>query len=622
MGMLSGGMHGPAAHTQQWRGESGALAFGSAWRSPQRDMQPPQRIASHAPTGCVVVADARLDNMAELRAWLAVPAPNNAPDSTTDHAAALILQAWLRWGEDCVDRIDGDFAFAIHDPRQQLLYLARDRMGERPLYVHHIPGRLVVFGSTSHAVMQYPEVPRDLNEMRIADYLLEAAGGGMEGADFTSTFHLAVQRHPPRHVMRVSPDGHQLRQYWHIAPGRAGPLPRTDAAWAEALAEAMERAVAQRLAGPQRIGSMLSGGLDSTSLAIIAGEQLRAAGMGPLPTFSATHTGLAGCKETEAVGHLVDMPIFQPNLLDIANLGNQREELEQFLDAFDEPFDIHMAMLDGQYAAAARLGVDAVIDGGNGDSLFLPGGVMRRQLRSGRWWPAWRNAQGLARFGGQPRQYLYTPLRSALTPAWLRTAMQPQRDRQQLTALLNASLISPALAARINLQERLQRLKSLRSPHPLDDPVPEAVEVLQHTFPAVGAERYHRVAARHGVTPLAPFSERRLLELAVNLPDRQRLRDGWTKPVLREAMRARMPEPVRLRTDKQHLGGRLTQALWENRGEQLAERLHAGRKLVAPYVDLSRLDTLASQATLGANNGSVTAQMVSVAQLGHWLARW
>lgn len=60
----------------------------------------------------------------------------------------------------------------------------------------------------------------------------------------------------------------------------------------------------------------------------------------------------------------------------------------------------------------------------------------------------------------------------------------------------------------------------------------------------------------------SPFSERRLLELGVNLPDRQRLRDGWSKPILRQAMLRRMPEPVRLRCDKQHLGWRLTGRLW------------------------------------------------------------
>jgi len=306
-----------APHLQEWRSEHGNLAFGSAWWSPQANLAPPACIAVHPASGCVAIADARLDNPAELRAALDLPAPDDAPDATTDHAATLILHAWLRWGEDCVDRVDGDFAFAIHDPRRQVLYLARDRMGQRPLYVHHVPGKLLVFGSTSHAMLAHPRVPGDIDEGRIADYLLEGAGGGLEGVDFTSTFHLAVQRHPPRHVLRVSPQDHALRRYWQLEPGRTGPLPSSDDGWAEALTEAMERAVAQRLTGPHRSGSMLSGGLDSTSLAIIAADQLQAVGRGPLPTFSAIDSSRPDCLETAAITADVKRPGFDPQLFDI-----------------------------------------------------------------------------------------------------------------------------------------------------------------------------------------------------------------------------------------------------------------------------------------------------------------
>ena len=559
--MRTANVRATAPHVQEWRNPDGTLAFGSAWWSPQTNLSPPACIATHAASGCVAIADARLDNPAQLRAALDLPAPDDAPDATTDHTATLILHAWLRWGETCVERIDGDFAFAIHDPRHRLLYLARDRMGERPLYVHHLPGRLLVFGSTSHAVLAHPQVPGDINQARIADYLLEATGGGLEGVDFTSTFHLAVERHPPRHATRITAQGAQRHRYWTLEPGRTGPLPATDEDWAEALTEAMERAVAQRLAGPWRAGSMLSGGLDSTSLAIIAADQLQATGQGPLPTFSAIDGSRPDCLETRAIHAALRHPGFEPHLVDIADLGELLPELERFLEEFDEPFDASMAILDAQYANAARLGVDAVIDGGNGDSVFLPGGTLLRQIRAGRWRAAWRNARGLTRFGGRPWHYLRSPLRAALVPDPLHGLLAPWRERRWRQDILAPSLLDPAFAVQIRAEERLHRLWSLRSAIPLETEA-EAAEVLQHTFPVAGAERYARVAARHGITPLSPFSERRLLELCVNLPDRQRLRDGWTKPILRQAMRGRMPEPVRLRCDKQHLGWRLTGRLW------------------------------------------------------------
>lgn len=114
----------------------------------------------------------------------------------------------------------------------------------------------------------------------------------------------------PATYCRVTPETHQLRQYWKLEPGCSGSLPTTDDDWADALTEALERAVEQRMAGPERVGSKLSGGLDSTSLTIIAGQQLLAAGRPPLPMFSRIDSGLSGCLETKAVRELAGMPCF------------------------------------------------------------------------------------------------------------------------------------------------------------------------------------------------------------------------------------------------------------------------------------------------------------------------
>ncbi len=610
--MRLAGVHAAAPHLQQWR--DGDVAFGSAWWSPQPGLEAPARIATHPATGCVVVADARLDEPAALREALELPAE---PENGDDPAAGLILQAWLRWGENCVERIDGDFAFAVRDPRHDCLFLARDRMAGRPLYLHHIPGRLLVFGSTSHAVLAHPRVPREINEARIADFLVE----GLEGVDFTSTFHQAVERHPPAHALLVTRQKHRLRRYWRLEPGRSGPLPQGDDAWAEALTEALERAVARRLAGPARVGSMLSGGLDSTSLALIAGQQLHAAGKGPLPTFSAIHNGLPGCRETEAVRHLVDLPLFEPHITDLADLGDRLPALERFLDEFDEPFDADMTLVDAQYQAAARAGVDAVMDGIDGDTLFGSGDALRRQVRSWNWAAALENTRGLARIsGGHPLHYLLPAARSTLMPGWLRGLLWPLRSRQTRGQRVAESLINADFARRIHLDERLDRLRRLRSLSPWDGPEMEAVEALRHTFPVVGLERYGRVAARHGVTPLHPFTDRQVLELCVAFPDRQRLRSGWSKPVLRHAMRGRMPEPVRWRADKQHLGWRMTQSLWTRREAELCELLQDQRQVLAAYVDPGKRNILVAGLG-GPRRAEALGQLLCIVPLARWLAR-
>ncbi|KAF1695317.1 asparagine synthase-related protein [Pseudoxanthomonas koreensis] len=607
--MRHAGVHCAKPHLTQW--SEGSLGFGASWWSPQSGLLIPKLIARHPETGCVAVADARLDESDALRHALEIPL------SVAMSAVDLILLAWLRWGDNCAERIDGDFAFAIYDPRKSCLFLARDRMAGRPLYVHYLPGKLLAFGSSSPAVLAHPRVPHDLNEARIADFLIE----GLEGVDFTSTFHLAIERLPPRHTLLVTPEKCHLSRYWQLEPGCIGPLPKGDDEWAEALTAAMERAVAQRLAGPERVGSMLSGGLDSTSLAIIAGEQLQRAGRTRLPTFSAIHSGLPGCKETEAVCQLLDMPIFEPYVTDLADLGDRFPRLLTFLDEFDEPFDANMSLLDAQYLAAAEAGVDSVIDGVDGDGLFSAGDALRRQIRSGHWIAARENARGLARIhGGQPWQHLLPAARSAIMPAWLRRLLWPMRSRHRRRHYVEQSLIAPEFAERIRLEERLERLRALRSLSPLPAPEPEAAEALMHTFPVVGLERYYRVAARHGVTPLHPFTERRLLELCVHFPDRQRLRDGWSKPILRHAMSGRMPEPVRLRVDKQHLGWRLELILWGHRGPEPPPNSRELCSQLSTWIGSSQAEMLIRQLD-GPARDPALGRLLCMYALGRWLSR-
>ena len=597
----------PSPDLQAWRSDNVAVAFGTAWWSPQTDLTAPTLIARHPQTGCVAVADARLDEPDELRAALGL-SREQAPE-----AVHLILHAWLRWGEACPEHIDGDFAFAIHDPRENCLFLARDRMGVRPLYVHHAPGKRIVFGTTSHAVLAHPQVPRDINEARIADYLLELAGTGLEAVDFTSTFHSAVERHPPRHASLVTPRSSQSRQYWRLEPHRTGPLPRTDAEWTEALAAALERAVAQRLRAPGRVGSMLSGGMDSTSLAVIAADQLQAAGMPPLPTFSAIDSSRADCLETLAVRAAIERPGLETHLVDIANPGELRSALEDFLDEFDEPFDMGMTLLDSQYLLAARAGVDALIDGLDGDTLFSAGGVLQRQLSGGHWRALRDNIQGLSRiWKGSPWLYLRKLALPGLVPLWLK------RLRRRLKEPVLDVPIDKGFHDRIDVPERLRVADSFYHPGPLRTRAQLSSRSLMLPCHPAGLERYTRTAARHGVTPLHPFFAREVLELGMHVPDRLRMRHGFNKAILREVMRMRMPDSVRLRTDKQHLSWRLTTLLWENRQPDLDHRLQ--RPPLQGVVDPRQLAWL-QQSDKDIAGRHHAAKRIFVGQLAHWLDR-
>lgn len=570
---------------------------------------------AHDPvSGCVVVTDAHLYDKPALAARLHLP-PDH-PDAGND--AALILHAWLRWQTHAPEHLDGEFAFAVHDAKRRILFLARDRMGIRPLYLHLAPGRLLAFASSAAGVLAHPDVPRGLNEARIADYLVNQ----LEGIDKTCTFHAQVQRLPPAHWLLVDRDGARQQRYWSLDDEPALTAARHDDEWAEALKEALDRAVSHHLRG-HRAGAMVSGGLDSSSLAALAAAQFRATGMGPLRTYSLVDSRSPN-PETDAVYAMAGLPGVAPRLLDHVSIGATAEATWQQTWQCDEPFDALMLPMHAPYWAASHDGVDAVMDGVDGDLPFLIGNGLARRLRRGHAWEAWRNVQGLARTypmgPSASRQWVHAA-RRALTPDRLRSLRRSWRSDTHPTPIAADTPIHPDFAQHVQLPARLERLARWTATMPHWSSRDEARELLDHPYLTVALERYHRVAAHHGIQPLHPFLDRHCLRLYLSLPDRLRLQGGWTKAVLRRAMADTLPEPVLRRQDKQHLGWARTQSLLQRHHRSVLDKLHAQQARLAPYVAPQALQQALATPLQAPAGSDDWALLFNLATLADWLER-
>jgi len=569
-------------------------------------------VVRHDPSGCSIAAEARLDDRDALRKAIGLAADD--PACTND--AALILHAWLRWKTRCIEHIEGDFAFAIHDPDQGGLFLARDRFGVRPLLYHYSPGRLIAFGSSTSSVLAHPGVPKTLDEGRIADFLVTE----LEGIDKTSTFHQGVQRLPPACSLWVDAAASRQERYWSLRRQKecAAENVRTSDEWAEAFSAALEQAVARHLTTPESLGCMLSGGMDSSSLAIIARDQLRAMGRGPLPTFSAIDSSVAADAETSAVRAMLALGGFQPFSSDFATLDADAATLLGCLEDSEEPFDASMTLIHAQYLAASRAGIAALMDGIDGDSLLLCGEALARQVRSGRWLEALRNARSNSRTHPDGPTVGWQLLRATarvVLPTPTRGALKRLIDRDSPQSRMAGSLISQDLAERIRLPERLEALDAHGANRP-DNPLDETIATFEHPYLTVGLERYHRVAARHGVSPRHPFTDRRLVELAVHLPDRERHADGWSKAILRRIMTNRLPPEVCLRGDKQHLGWKFTRTVRAPDLSQMRRQLTEQWGLLAPYLDQDRLET-----ALDRGDDASLEAILTAGALAAWLDR-
>lgn len=526
----------------------------------------PEALTEHLPltdpeSGCTITADLRLDNRDALISTLGLQGENRVIGD-----GELALRAYLHWGEDCPLHLLGDFAFTIWDPRHQHLFCARDHLGMKQLIYSLQPGKVFAFASEARAVLATPGIPRHLNEGRIADYLENY----LEGIDHTATFFSDVFRLPPAHCLRVDADGLILRRYWTL---QAGPELRLDSdeAYAQGLLDVLTQAVASRLRVVGPVGSMLSGGMDSGSVSAIAAHLLAQQGHGPLHTFSCAGPDPITCVETRAIHAALAIPGIQPHVANHADLASFNNELIRLMRESDEPFDGHMTLVRTAYLMARNAGVKVVLDGVAGDSALPSVSRTARLVRQGRLLRAWREAEGMARFWETPRLHCFLGgLREALTPNAVRRLRNHWRNRN--AHIPQAGLMHPDFAAKVDLASRVKAFER----HAVPGLKPKAIQhvtALLHPYLAVGRERYDRVSAALAIEPRDPFMDLRVIEYCLRLPAEQIDDHGWIKVVLRRAMAGYLPDEVRWRPGKQHLGGQYTHTTlqaWDGLPDALA----------------------------------------------------
>src|SRR4051812_37617335 len=213
-----------------------------------------------------LVADVRLDNRGKIEAALGLG--GEAARRTSD--AALLLAALERWEEAALDRLVGDFAFALWDGERRRLLLGRDYAGQRPLHFHRAPG-FVAFATMPKGLHALPEIPYRLNEEAALGFLALMPESG------PATLFEGIERVEPGHILAITAGGLPPRKYWQprLAPTR---LP-SPADYQAAMRERLDLAVAACLRGAgDQVAAHLSAGLDSSAVAATAAMLTRESG--------------------------------------------------------------------------------------------------------------------------------------------------------------------------------------------------------------------------------------------------------------------------------------------------------------------------------------------------------
>lgn len=333
-------------------------------------------------SGCTITADVRLDNRADLIRKLCL---DSAGRTVGD--GELLLRSYLAWGEDCLNHFIGEFAFCIWDARQGHMFCARDKLGVRQFTFAHKPGRLFVFATEPAAVVRHNEVPDDINEGRVADFLAD-----LEGIDLTSTFFNSVQRLPPAHCLTVGANGCMIRRYWTLeVPDELRLSSNED--YAAAFLDVFTEAVRCRLRSAKPVGSMLSGGMDSGSVTAVAAWILASEGRPPLQTFSAVSPEASACPETKAIMASLRLPGIAASVVSYDHLQPFADDLMRLAEDSDEPFDGHMTLMRLMYLMASRSGVNVLLDGGGGDIAFNESSQIAHLMLRGKFFTAIREAR-------------------------------------------------------------------------------------------------------------------------------------------------------------------------------------------------------------------------------------
>ena len=468
-----------------------------------------------------ITSDVRLDDRAGLISKLRSSGRSVvevAPDSE------LILQSYDVWGANCVDHLRGDFSFALWDARGKVLFCARDHFGVRPFYYAE-GSDFFLFGNTFNCVRMHPDISEELNEAAIGDFLLFGLN-----YDNAATAFRDIRRLPPAHCLQVTADGLQMRRYWtpptdgRIRYKRAGD-------YIEHFQTVLQAGVADRLR-IDRVGILLSGGMDSTSLAVVAKEISEKSGGTPsLRSYTSVYETLIPDREGEPARRVADF-LGIPNrrlAMDHLRPFEWREDPDwSFPEPPDNPF--FGALFDQFRAVAADCRV--VFSGeGNDNLMYFQMSPYVQDLRRHREWQLllreslrylmvrpfpWRGIgyrlQGF--FGSDP-----------IAPAFPRW-------------------IAPDFARRMNLARRWEEWSKLPIP-PIQHPIrPKAHASLELPHWTNMFEHEDAGVTHYPVEVRYPFLDLRIVEYLLALPP-----FPWffQKRLLRETMTGRLPESVRVR---------------------------------------------------------------------------
>jgi asparagine synthase (glutamine-hydrolysing) len=554
-----------------------------------------------------LVLDGRIDNREALIASLSLSGnPSRLSDS------AIVLAGYERWGPKVVERLLGAFAFAVWDAKARRLFVARDHFGIRPLYYVNKPGSYFAFASEETALLQVGLAEGGINTAKVAEFLLLPVI-----PDEEATFWNGVQAVPPAHAMEVSHRGDvQRSEYWSLDPERETQYAE-DSDYLDRFNELFGEAVRCRLRASTPVGSMLSGGLDSTAVACKAAQELSDDQL-PLRTYSAVFESIPEADERrfqeaalkvygdrmQPCHFAADRASPMRHLTDTTlRMGRPNEGINDYIPA-------------ELYHRAGRQGVRVLLDGFDGDTTVSHGKAYYNELLwSGRWTALWHEIKQAAALKGGTQEDARRAFKG-----WLKHF---GRRHPVLKHVVNGWHQVKGSAVDIPNTERLKiasqgghwdgdswekyfRDRYLSQVESRFTSMPEAAEwrkerhhhhmMLTRPLMESALRGFDAKATAAQIEARFPFYDVRLVEYCLSLPGHLKRREGWDRWIERAALDDVLPHEVQWRQGKPNLIRSYVKGLLRNEKKTfhaLAERVSSDASPIVHYFEPSAISELA-----------------------------
>ena len=524
-----------------------------------------QPIFNENDTRCIIF-NGEVFNFQELREELIAKGHRFKTRSDTES----VLHAYEEWGERCVERFRGMFAFAIWDAGAKTLFIARDRLGIKPLFYAEHAGRLY-FASEMKAILIDRAFPREIDETALAAYFTYSY------IPAPLTIYRHIRKLPPGHTLTWRDGRIAIKRYWDIAfvPDRS----KSEAHFIEHFLELFQEAVRMRLISEVPLGAFLSGGVDSS--AVVA--MMSRASTDPVKTFCIGFGGTTGGYLDERGYARLVADRYATDHREYEVVPRFTDLVEKIVRGFDEPFADDSAIPSYFVCQMARRGVTVTLSGLGGDEAF----------------------GGYERYSGFQARRFYSLLPLGVRDTLIRTLVEkiPERSDGHYTInhikrFTRSGALAPDLAylgyvsrlsdgligtffsdgvkfTRLHAQARDLMLGHFRS-----ESVEGGLESLNRAFyfdiktylPEDILAVTDRMSMLHALEVRVPFIDHKVLEFCATIPPEMKMRWFTKKYLLKKATRSLLPAQV-IDHRKQGFVGPMTQWLKTDLKDYVTENL-------------------------------------------------